>query len=1066
MKKFNLCTRKVFLTMLLVISFIALSNFALIFTFQKSKAVDYSYNNKNSLTLSNGNFSTYDTTQTGKPYSIDGKHWTVESDSNVVVGVINTDTSTFKSNNYFGLKENENPGIDDSFNDSTEKDILMFRSTNSLQGSASVTSDGVSLSSSKFYEVNIYAKSANNGIGSIYAYLDDESISITNISSQSNWKKYSILVSTNDFSSTTLVLKLCYGANESSTSQGEVFFDNIQINEISHTDFYSRLEDNSTKKIDLNSDYSVVDETIQFNNYNFELPLSNGWEKAPLSGGVNSSIIVDSTSNINSILNKYMETTNVDYASTYIYENTQSLLFLNEDATTSSISSTEENSITIKQHSLYRLTLFIKTGQLSSNGISVTLTPENDEYESVTLSNQTSSNGLNNYNGFQKIQMDILGNSFQDEKVGITISFGDGSGWAIVDNITLTPIIYDEYSSTNALDFTTNITDTSTISNGDFNFVYVNSTQQNYPIKPTKWTYFGDKEFSSGVVRINPTLFSEDSKNFGYPSNPGLNTNPDVYGNSYFEDNDNQNVLMVRNNSQYDSGFTTTSTISISANTSSSKKISCFSVDIKTLSNAKAYIALLDENGNLLAKIDNISTTNSEYNGWKTYYIYLENGISALNVNLQLGVHGYKDNYQDSFVFFDRVRYDDTKTPTIEEMVNSSSTYVSLLENNFYNSNATYFTNQNSVDSVSGLKFSIVDSLKDNVYSHDNKTTSKNILQLINYTDGYQTLVSDYTYSLTANSYYEFSIWIKTNFNNTINNGENFGATFEIVTIDDEGNLVFADKDENRNYFKNIVVDTQENNGWQKYSIFILCKENCDIKVLLGLGNQNDLTEGIAYFDDLVVTDIDESSYASQTANSTTIVTDKVELPIDEETDSTTQTTPADMNVWLLVPSIILFLALATALIAYIIKKEKKKKIKAPISVGQANYNKTPITVDKNAIKNDLKIQRDKNIQELEKEINDLQNQYDKLKQEYESRTSDDQILNQKLYTAYTKEANKLISQIEYLKSAKTYITDNAVMHSQEEKAIKQKRNELIKESKSLNAEYDKKMKKKRDKDK
>ena len=1051
MKKFQISTRKILFSLLLIISLVFIGNITLIFSLRENNAFAYSYFNENSLTLSNNTFRSYGSSkEKGLPYSLSGYNWTIKNDANVLAGVINVDEDTFKENNNFMLSSN--PGIS-QYLSGNDKNILMFKSTGNNAGKASATSESVSLSKASFYEISLWALTANGAVGSISATFGDSVSQFTAVSANT-WTKYSFLVATSEFSTASFSITLNFNSNVA--SKGEVFYDEITINEISNADFYETASTSTLNIVDLNSKYSGSQiESLQLNNFNFENGLDENWVKSSISGGVKSSINVYDSSIIYSTLNNLFDVTDENIAKTNVANNTKSLLMINEDSTTSSLSTSEDNYFVIEQHKVYRLSFLIKTGNISGDGLSFTLTPiyddtvdEDAKIEAVTLSNQVSSNGLNSYNGFTRVYMYIKGDVRQDQKVSLKISLGACSGWAIVDDITLISINSSDCDTSSLLDFTSNTSDTTTILNGDFNFANITDTNSNYPLSPSNWSYSDSTTSSqSGIIRINPTDFIVDSANYGYPTNPGVNTA--YHGNNYDKaTNDYQNVLMIRNVSSYDTYFTS-SKISLSANSSSTQKIVRLSIGVKTVNGSTAFINLVDSNGNVLTTIQNIDTNNE----WKTYSVYIKNGISAISCSLQLGVNGYSNSsYTDNFAFFDCAEYDDSQTPDISTMTKNGCAYVDLYENRFYNS-STNFTNYEKLDDSSS--FQVVNSSDELLRTYDD-LKSQNILKLINSSKTYQTIITDYTYSLKANSYYEISVYIKTNFS-LDQNGEKYGAFFELVSIDDNGDVVKTEKNEDRNYFSNIIVSTTKNNGWEKYSMYILAKEDVDVKILLGIGTSENTTKGTIYFDNLKVTDIDETTYAEKKSSYNTIVSDKIEIPETDDESSSTTTSPTDVNVWLLVSSILLVVALIFAIAGFSIRRLPKKKKEN--KVMSSSYSKTTLTVDKNSIKRELKEQREQNIAQLDEEIKNLENEYEVLKNEYEQQKTNDEVLNQPLYVEFTKKSNKLLSQIEYLKSAKTYITDTSTILSQERKEINRKKNELIDHSKKLNDNNDKKHK-------
>lgn len=1030
MKTLTNSARKILMILLLIVSFIFLTNITLIPSYFSASARSYIYSNDSSISIENGDFTSFSRGGTGAPYSISDDDWTVVGGSDVLTGVIDVSDETFDDNNGFGLSEN--PGRYDGIDSSSDNYILMFSSNSSSR--ASVTSQETTLTNAKFYEISILVKTSNEGVGSIYASIGD-GVSFTNISSPS-WRVYYILVATDDISSETFDISLHFGGGRAINTTGQVFYDNIEIKEISHSDFYSAEESTTLQKVDLTRPLST-----SFINYNFEDSIENGWIVDAIPGTVQSIVGIYPTDTINSLISDaFPESEDDTSARTFVYGNTSSLLLLNKDSTTSSVSTNEDNLINIAQHGFYKLTVLLKTGDLSGDGVTITLTPENENIESVEQTNQTSSSGLDNYNGFTKVTFYIKGSVTKDEKVSMSISLGEGAGWAIVDDILLQPISASEYSSSSALDLSTEITDTSDIANGLFDFSDNESYTLTYPLKPQDWTYTSSTlNAKSGIIRINPEYFEKDYSNYGYPINPGVNT-AFYEGVSIPSNYFNENVLMVRNTSSEDAYFTSDiENTSLTQNTNSNQAIVRISVGVNTQNSASAFIRLVDEDGNVIAIFDNINTNNE----WQMFYFYINNGITEKNIAVELGVHGRSAN---DYAFFDTVSFEEdvSEQVTFSDMTSKNSAYINFMQNGF-----DYSTNFSDYESASeSYNYGITTS----VPSH-NDAQGNSVLQITNtIEDDYQTIISDYTYSLTEGSYYEISVWIRTNFDNNalIFNGENYGAYFELVNIDEDGNIVIDKNNENPNKFENIIVTaTNENNGWIKYSMYILAESDQNVKILLGLGTEENPTMGTAYFDDMTVTDITEETYAAQKENETTIVSNVIEISQEDSSDeSTSPSTEAPVNVWILASSILLVVALILAIAGYLIRKIPKNKIK---KVDSSEYDKAPTDIDENAIKKELKERREENLSKLKSELETLQKEYDALKSEYEKQTENDEIVNKELYAEFTKKANKLIDRIDYLNSAVVYLEDEANIKMAERKEISKKKQEAKEKFKQLN---------------
>ena len=1036
MKKKTNFIKKIIFSATLVLAIVCSSGIGLFRSLYSSLSTAFAYSNTSSL-FSNSDFSSTSSQGTGQP--LKPSNWTITADQNVNSGVISVKESDFKDVSY-GLSEN--PSRDDSV--TSDYKILMFRSE--TLGKAEAVSSEVTLSKNSFYKVSIFVKTMEGALGSITAKFGDKIVDFASISTSINnasyWRTYTYYVATDTLATATATLTLRFGSSASSEAKttGSVFFDNIITTEIDENTFANAQEDSYTKKVSFLQRNTLTGIT----NGDFESDLT-GWKRKDTS--TKNHFESMSTEAITQTIQKEFDVETENIALTNAQNNTKSLLLLNNETDTKKIATTSENTFKIKQFGLYQITLLYKTGNLSGTGLNVKIydkdydsenSSSNDYY--VEQTNLTGSDGLDNYNGFSLLSFCVKGDAQEDKEVLMEISLGEGTGWAIVDDIKMFPIVTSEYSSTNALDYTKNLSTAGSLSNEGFDLVTIEDQSQSdggvYPATPSNWTFVGDNNGNkSGVIRLNSSVFATDSASYGSPTNPGF----DKSYKTELSDNAtnwNDNVLMIRNTSS-DKVYYQSEKTTISANTASSTTYTRFTIGVKAVDGNKAFIRLVDSNNNVLGKFENITTDDAKNltNGWAKYTIYVKNGVSSQNVSIQLGSYSGSD-----FVFFDNVILTKSISDEPTTLTGAKIVYVNLSTNGF--ANETGFSGQTK--ETTDYDFSYVK----NITTRDEATDSC-VLAINNVPKTYQTLVSDYTYSLSADSYYEFSVWVKTNFDTTNNSGD-YGANIEIVSLDSDGNIV--QNDENTNKFVNIVTNSTENNGWVKYSIYVYAESAQNVKVCLGAGTEENPVYGNAYFDDLTVKEINKEDYPAK-ADDTTILSTIVEQTTEEDdedtTDDSSTTESAEINIWLLISSILLVIALILAIIGYWIRRIPKKK--KEVKVDKETYNKEKDKVDESAIKKELKEQKAENLEKLNSEIEELQQQYNKLKQEYEEKTKNDEIVDQKLFASYTKKVNELLAKIDYLKSAITYLNDPINTKTMERREISKSKKELEKKNIELN---------------
>ncbi|MGN0798060.1 MAG: hypothetical protein ACI4L7_00580 [Christensenellales bacterium] len=1017
----------------------------------------YYYQSVKTDIIKNGDFTVKTDRGDNFPASLSGNNWTVSVPEDISCGVIDTENSSY---NYgLSVKPKPSTNIKDA-----DKYILMFRGASEATGATSghVTSDSATLENDKFYEISVYAMTQGTGAGTIYSPELDMSLPVTT----KEWNKYSFYVQTDSFDTKAFTLQLKFSKG---TTSGAVFYDHITVSEVAEADYLGAVESDSCTKKSFQRTMLT-----SYKNANFE----SGLDFWTVSGGNGESdIYVNTKEYIDSQINTVFESTGIKSESfDGTSSSTKSLLFINkksvvESKKISSITdedSAKDNSLTIYQHGLYRLSFVLKTGG-DTSGLKVTLSPTNEKLSSkaITQSELKGTSSSDARNGFSVVSFYIQGSSARDEKVALEMSIGTEKGWAVVDNIVLEAITSTEFSSkkssSNTLDLSS-MTDTSDIQNGQFNFATIDSLSSsytigldgsillNYPLTPASWNISksSSERLSSGIVRVGN--YSADSirnpqDSYGTITNPGANSAfyKDFYNLNKGDYSENEeNILMVRSSTAEDVSFSSSS-VTLSANSRSNQSKTTFFVGVNTYDNAKAYAKLVDKNGKTLAIFDNIQTNGT----WKQYYFYVTNGISSTDVKMVVGVHGNTNTTQCAF--FDCAGY-----LSSEKVVeNATSLSLNLLENNF--EPVKKDGNKRSQDAIGfeTIKVSNKNECSAKIYNKlddpDLSTipTSTSVLTLHNiFENSYQTISTNYTYSLKKDNYYKFSAWIRTD--DLVGEG---AGIMEVVTLNSEGKIV-ADE-ENKNVFKRIITPTpeedDENNGYKQYTIYLLAEADQEVKVCFSLGTAESTVVGKMYISNFVVSDVESSEYIGKTSDDYTIVSkvvEKTEDTTDETEDEHDHNHSADINIWALASSILLVVALGFAIAGYLLrrvpKKQKKEKVK------KVDYKNSPKAINEKQIKAELKTKREESLENLNEQLSTLQAEYDQLQSEYETKCGNDENVDAKLYSEYTKKLNKIKERIEYLNSAVAYLKNNQVIRYSEKTEIKNKKKQVEKEFNAL----------------
>ena len=1061
-------------------------------------------------TLTNGNFgANADATS----YPQKPSNWESTSDSSsdtsVRAGVIPTDGkfATYKED--INLTSNPARSGDDS-----EKGVLMIQAKSGETKYGYKNTSSVSFDKNSFYKVSVWARTIDSNSASIYTNLTDSQNTETNFieftTAQNQWATYTFFVQTKTYEDSKFEIELWLGSKNNSAS-GTVLFDDITVQKITHAQYYAdgvltyknnmEKDGKSTVRvIDLKSanvvNYSTdLNPTINIKNGDFETytaGATEGFKLAP-----NSTTEKDATATIKPVdtihdqlkKDKHIDSsTNRDIANNLMYSNNNgghALLISNVERAVMGYEST--TNFTIAQHQYYKISAYVKTGNLSNGGATITLTQRLTEEEieagkkpfteSIT-DIDTSSNNLPQYNGFQEYSFYVYGNPYRDVELYITFSLGttaeDGtktavSGFAIFDDVTMELISEKTYSdnasSKNSKTLAChNETDTSTILNGSFNFTANKNEVATYPLAPKNWKYSEEENTQSGIINVNEKHFEKNFVKYGLTAydNPGpATTYPGAENDVKKSVN---NVLMIRNEKTNASASFSSETFNLSSSTISTPSIIKVVVYVKTLNNSRASVSLQNNDGVSLVSINDISSKSV----WTPYTLYLKGSCTSQTVKLVLSTD------TKGYAFFDYVSYstvtiseEGTTEEDIRNSTSSTTAYTDLLVDSFINYgkeiNTNLYTPSTFVkqnDIPVGTYFGVVDTTY-NPYNTKVETklneNNNNVLMINNTAPLAFNAKSALTYSLNS-GYYKVSVWIHTADITSEEENEDIGATIELKLKTPE-----TDEDgvelENTNVFNKIVTNTEENNGWVEYSFYINAETSKEIQLVLGLGTEEALTQGYAFFDCISVADITEEDFTKATEekenNCIKTVVFKSETDNntpEEEKPETETTTPAETNYWLIIPSIILGVTLLVAIGGYAFKKVPFRKYGKRNRIDKEYDRKT---IGEENVKKELKQEREKKVAELDAKIAEIEKQITDDKKRYESLISkeDNAEKRDKLFTTYAKERARNQKQLENLNTAKTFLLDPANIKAEEAKEIKRRRKALEEENRQKQKE-------------
>ena len=962
------------------------------------------------ISLTNSNF--FDNKVTDEIVNPSG--WTsLNKSENVASGIISINQDIFQNQMEDNYLLNFKPY---SYEGIADEQILMINSK-SQKSNSGFESESFSLEKSSYYKISFKALTENSNKNGEQRYafgsanligdgFNDLSESIISINTSGNWIDYNFFVETNTISNVETKLQLWLGYSNGVESYGSVFFDNIRILKIDEETYRKSTGTYNAKYTNVcNLNTQLILNAIDNSNFeNFvdkENTNKTGWN-----------ILTANNSNANNI-NNYagLIYVNESFSSTdskldenptnaNIYGNTKALLINNKLASSIGF---ESNSFDIKQHQVYKITLFVKsnitTGTAQIKLVEDNPYPSNEDFDVKIFTLDVNTTSLTNEknNNWIEYSIYIKGRSYENTTAKLQLWLGTESetatGYALFDNIVMTQITSNDYQtgSNESNILQANFAETSkqvTITNGNFNSTLQNDITKTYPYDVDGWSHYAQTKNAT----LNGIINTKDTSMIAGISNP-------TSGNPY---SNNNNVLMIGNVGSNGQKYTSTS-ITLTANTV--YKLS-FMVQTQSLTNGATAGFKLYSDTLTLKELMYIESDRD----WTTYTIYIKTGLSDISANVELSL-GLKNN-GSGYAFFDNVLLTQS-TAEIFESANGTNVY----KTNLYTETFTN-TSDKSVDGIytsnsftpstesANVKHGVIDVSDASVFEqylpgivNPNlpQNTNGNVLMISASDDSYFYYTSNQSYALTSGNYYKISIYAKTsNLSQKdenkveISSGSNeyhpFGATISLTGIDKT--------------FSGIV-----NTTWTEYIFYINATEDATIQVRLSIGQENAKTSGNVFFSTLNVETIAETAYydavepleSEEHDNIMAVGSTEAPAPQEEET-----TSDNGINFdWLILPTLITALALIVAVVGVMIRKFAKTH-HLPVKIGKGVYD------------------REKT-----------------LEKEYEHRE------------AIRKQQEKLAKLKEQLEEVKFEIADSKAEFRKEEKQFKQEVAEKVKEEKS-----------------
>ena len=1011
MTKTKILFTKIIFSILIIFSFLLLqtgvyfSNSPYQALTQQSSVVALSSPNYNyeDLTdsLSNPSFDNYspssgtssDSNYTGNTQIKVPTSWTADGnkDSSIKMGVINIEQDAFKDNySNYGLKITNSPALSSmKENKNGEIDVLMINSESErIYG---YTSSSIDLKANSFYKLSVRFYTGNNlssssitdnPTASVVLMGDDftglTEAALLGYQSDGNWATATFYIATNQCDSTSVQVGVYLGSPawnnvSQNASAGYVFFDDVTLIK------YSKQDYDNQNKASIPSQYifsSVID--LTYSNITSGAGFVEGGEFDNLS---NWEVNAEGSSTVQVINANTSYNSNVDPSYTNRITSNQNVLIVynaaNRDG--SSTGTVASSDILIKRNTSYRISFWAKTNASSMVAeIEATDKINGNTYDAVSITTPSSkSNSLTN--DWHEYVFYVTGNSLYDANVQITLGLTSSNNldaeYIFFDNITSQQISTDDIDSASNTEATTatlslSASSSSTLANGNFNSVTRSDIDVTYPLEPSDWTYEGITSTSNihGVINLKSEYFNETKSNFGNPQNKPassfINSSLDV----------SNNALMLYNSSLSNQTYSTSSTLTASAST-------CY------LLNLQVFTDIISGNGGV-----NIVVTNSDdvviaelldqnTNGkWQNYQIYINNYSTSQTLTITISF-GRENSSVSGWAYFDNISFESfdgeladvtqsgtTKIFDLVSKTNDNSTTMYSDGFDYYStdySNADYrlndplyFTGEVKAELTNeedDTTTTLDDTTLNGVVNFDNidkvlggnrvcEDINNSFLMIYSPSDTYYAFTNDLTISLEESSYYRVSVKVK-----TVGLSQN---TENQQIIDDEivpfgASIILSGIDQSFTGINTNGTFEATDDGWEEFVFYINTTDAIDLEIMLGLGSENAWTSGYAFFDDILVEEMDEDNYTlalnldqeDTTKEDHVISIVNTTTPTDEDDSGSSTNIFSESLAWLSIPTVIIGVGIIVAIAGYCIKKYRENR---PVKVKvTSNYDRS-----------------------------------------------------------------------------------------------------------------------------
>ncbi len=418
--------------------------------------------------IANGNFevTTSDTfpkipgSWTGSAGSTTSGNSTDLDEDSLVAGVIDTEKSAYDKNKKLWNRL-PNPGAVAT----TDSNILMIY--NKKDNSYKYTSSNFSLSANKIFQISVSVKTdklTDNSYGAYIKIAGDAFTEFESIKTGGSWQTYTTMIKTSNLSSNSISVVLSNGKDgkkDGKLSNGYAFFDNVVVTEVKddnggktaeekYNDFAAAAENNEQQAVNdlTNGDTSFINISGSENPFT-----ARKWTGVSSSGDDGETAPTGSD---------YLERGVIDTSTSGIPtvaegispkgKDSKFLMLNNKQATAYGYRS--DNRFKIVANKYYKLSVWVLTKDIESNGAYLMLKTSTDKNEQVKTIDNITTNGE-----WSQISFYIKGDQKRNKEIYLQVGLGKGGkndsinnvkGIAFFDEITLETIEETDYNNASA----------------------------------------------------------------------------------------------------------------------------------------------------------------------------------------------------------------------------------------------------------------------------------------------------------------------------------------------------------------------------------------------------------------------------------------------------------------------------------------------------------------------------------------------------------------------------------------------------------------------------------------